>query len=84
MGTPLLIRTLGHVPLVTSIVVKIVATILLYKVGEKKADVAMDTERKRRVDETLGDEEIKRRLAIANKLLDVQKELLATHKPIKV
>ena len=56
----------------------------LLQVGTKQADVAMETERQRRVDVALNEEEIKRRVAIANKLLDVQKELLATHQAVKV
>lgn len=43
----------------------------------------MEDERKRRT-EDIGDKEIQRRVAIANRLLDVQKELLATHKEVKV
>ncbi len=54
------------------------------QVETKQADVAMETERKRRVDETLNEAEITRRVNIANCLLDVQKELLATQHQIKV
>lgn len=50
----------------------------------KQADVAMETERKRRVEEALNEEEITRRVNIANRLLDVQKELLATQHQVKV
>lgn len=51
--------------------------------GIKQADVAMETEQKRRVEEALDEKEITRRVNIANKLLDVQKELLATHQKVK-
>ena len=54
------------------------------QVETKQADVAMETERKRRVDETLNEAEITRRVNIANCLLDVQKELLATQHQVKV
>ncbi len=54
------------------------------QVGTKQADVAMETERKRRVEETDNEEEISRRVNIANRLLDVQKELLSTHQQVKV
>jgi len=56
------------------------------QVGKRKAAEAMDKERERRVDETehISEEEAERRLVIARKMLDVQKELLATHAPTKV
>lgn len=57
---------------------------LVKKVGAKTADSAMEEERDRRVESNLDENEIKRRVTIANKMLDVQKELLATHQPIKV
>lgn len=43
----------------------------------------MDKEKSRRTEE-LTEKEYERRVAIAHKMLDVQKELLATHKPLKV
>ena len=43
----------------------------------------MDKEKTRRT-EDLSEEEIQRRVAIAHKLIDVQKELLATRKPVEV
>lgn len=43
----------------------------------------MDKERSRRTDE-LSEEEYQRRVAIAHKMIDVQKQLLATHKPVQV
>lgn len=43
----------------------------------------MDKEKARRTEE-LTEEEYKRRVAIAHKMIDVQKELLATHKPVQV
>ena len=54
--------------------------------GKRKAAEEMDKERERRVDETehISEEEAKRRMIIANKMIDVQKELLATHAPTKV
>lgn len=53
------------------------------KVGNKAADSEMDKEKSRRTEE-LTEKEYERRVAIAHKMLDVQKELLATHKPLKV
>ena len=46
----------------------------------------MDEEKERRIVETahLTDQELQRRVEIAHKMLDVQKELLATHPPVKV
>ncbi len=67
-----------------SILIKSLARCLSTQVGTKQADVAMDTERKRRVDDTVKEEEIARRVNIANRLLDVQKELLSTHQQVKV
>lgn len=57
---------------------------LIKKIGAKSADSAMEEERERRVESNLDEQEIKRRVNIANKMIDVQKELLATHQPIKV
>ena len=57
---------------------------LIKKIGAKNADSAMEEERERRVESNLDEQEIKRRVNIANKMIDVQKELLATHQPIKV
>ena len=56
------------------------------QMGKRKAAEEMDKERERRVDETehISEEEAKRRMVIANKMIDVQKELLATHAPTKV
>jgi len=58
---------------------------LVHEMGKRKAAEAMDKERERRVDETehISEEEAERRLVIARKMLDVQKELLATHAPTK-
>lgn len=54
--------------------------------GKKQAVAAEEKEKARRISEsdTLSEEDIKRRLDIAHKMLDVQKELLATHPPVKV
>jgi len=52
-------------------------------VNEKAADELMENEQRRRT-EDIGEEEVKRRIYIANKLINVQKELLATHKEVKV
>ena len=41
-------------------------------------------ERKRRISESISEEDTKRRIDIALKMVDVQKELLAAHPPIKV
>lgn len=56
------------------------------QMGKRKAAEELDKERERRVDETehISEEEAKRRMIIANKMIDVQKELLATHAPTKV
>ena len=54
------------------------------KAGAKSADSAMEEERERRVVSNLDEKEIQRRVNIAHKMLDVQKELLATHQPTKV
>ncbi len=43
----------------------------------------MEKEKSRRT-EDLNDAEIERRVAIAHRMIDVQKELLATHKPVQV
>ena len=52
--------------------------------GKKQALADQDRERERRVSEQLSEQEAKRRLDIALKMVDVQKELLAAHPPIKV
>ena len=54
--------------------------------GKKQAVAALEEERERRIEESkhLSEEEVKRRLQIVHKLVDVQKELLATHPPTKV
>ena len=46
----------------------------------------MEEEQARRVEELskLSAEEIEQRVAVSSKLLDVQKELLGRHKPVKV
>ena len=56
------------------------------QVGKKQAVAAQEEERERRIKESkhLSEEELKRRLQIVHKLVDVQKELLATHPPTKV
>ncbi len=51
--------------------------------NEKAANNLMEEEKRRRIAD-LGEEEIHRRVGIASKLIDVQKELLATHKEVKV
>ena len=53
------------------------------QLGEKQADSEMEKERERRTEE-MTEDEYKRRVAISLKLIDVQKELLSTHKPVKV
>lgn len=52
----------------------------------RQADEATKREQSRRVEEMshLSQEEIQHRIAVGNKLLEVQKELLSTHTPIKV
>ena len=57
---------------------------LVKKLGAKTADLAMEEERERRVGSNLDEGEIKRRVTIAHKMIDVQKELLSTHQPTKV
>ena len=47
------------------------------------ADSMMDRERTRRTDK-ITEEELERRVGIAHMMINVQKELLATHKPVKV
>lgn len=56
------------------------------QVGKRTADAAVEKERERRIEESkhISTEEAERRLSIANKMLDVQKELLKMHPPIKV
>ena len=54
------------------------------QVSKREADAATERERKRRIDENISEEEVKRRVDIAHKMIDVQKELLATHLPTKV
>jgi hypothetical protein len=44
----------------------------------------MDQEKARRTDDSKSEEEYKRIENIAFKMIDVQKELLATHKPSQV
>lgn len=58
---------------------------LVHQVGKRSALQAMDSERKRRIDETehLTEEELQRRVNISKRMVDVQKELLSTHKPTK-
>ena len=56
---------------------------LCMQVSEKTANSLMENEQMRRTID-IGEEEIKRRIHIAKKLIDVQKELLATHKEVKV
>lgn len=52
----------------------------------READKASKDEQSRRIEELshLSEEEIQHRMAVANKLLEVQKELLSTHTPVKV
>ena len=52
----------------------------------READKASNNEQSRRIEELshLSEEEIQHRMAVANKLLEVQKELLSTHTPTKV
>ena len=52
----------------------------------READKASKDEQSRRIEELthLSEEEVQHRMAVANKLLDVQKELLSTHTPTKV
>ena len=57
---------------------------LVKKISAKSADSAMEEERVRRVEGSLSEEEIQRRINIAHKMIDVQKELLASHQPVKV
>lgn len=53
---------------------------------KREADKASKDEQLRRVDELshLSEQEIQHRMSVANKLLEVQKELLSTHTPVKV
>lgn len=52
--------------------------------GKKQALADQEQERQRRISESITEEDAKRRIDIALKLVDVQKELLAAHPPIKV
>ena len=54
------------------------------QVGKKQALADQEQERQRRISESITEEDAKRRIDIALKLVDVQKELLAAHPPIKV
>eukprot|EP00731_Ephydatia_muelleri_P017030 Em0010g128a len=58
---------------------------LLHKVGLRTARLAEEEEKTRRVAELthLSDEAVKQRIVFANRLLDVQKELISAHPPIK-
>ena len=49
----------------------------------KAVDKDMEKEKARRTEE-LTEEEYQRRVNIAHKMIDVQKQLLATHKPVQV
>jgi hypothetical protein len=57
---------------------------LVKKISAKSADSAMEAERARRVEGSLSEDEIQRRVNIAHKMIDIQKELLASHQPVKV
>lgn len=59
---------------------------LTLQVHKKQADKASKDEQSRRIEELshLSEEEIQHRIAVGNKLLEVQKELLSTHTPVKV
>ncbi len=61
----------------------IIDSALLCQVGVKLADQDMEKEQARRMEE-LTEEEYQRRVAITHKMIDVQKQLLATHKPVQV
>ena len=56
------------------------------QVGLRTARLAEEEEKTRRVAELthLSDEAVKQRIVFANRLLDVQKELISAHPPIKV
>lgn len=58
---------------------------LLHKVGLRTARLAEDEEKVRRVAEltNLTNDDMKQRITFANRLLDVQKELISAHPPIK-
>ena len=58
---------------------------LLHKVGLRTTRLEEEEEKTRRVAELthLSDEAVKQRIIFANRLLDVQKELISTHPPIK-
>jgi len=55
-------------------------------VHKKQADQASKDEQSRRIEELshLSEDEIQHRITVGKKLLEVQKELLSTHTPIKV
>ena len=63
---------------------KFTLSFLSGQVGKKQAIADQDRERQRRVSESISEEDAKRRIDIALKMVDVQKELLAAHPPIKV
>ena len=54
------------------------------QVGKKPALADQEEEWQRRISESITEEDAKRRIDIALKLVYVQKELLAAHPPIKV
>ncbi|XP_065884764.1 golgin subfamily A member 6-like protein 22 [Dysidea avara] len=58
---------------------------LLHTVHKKQADQASKAEQSRRVEELshLTEDEIQHRISVGKKLLEVQKELLSTHTPVK-
>lgn len=60
--------------------------LLLVQVGLRTTRLEEEEEKTRRVAELthLSDEAVKQRIIFANRLLDVQKELISTHPPIKV
>ena len=53
---------------------------------KKQADQASKNEQSRRIDELshLSEDEIQQRIEVGKKLLEVQKELLSNHTPVKV
>ena len=52
--------------------------------SKKQAVAGQEQERERRISESQSDEDTKRRMDIALKMVDVQKQLLAAHPPTKV
>ena len=52
--------------------------------GKKQSLVEQDRERERRISEQFTEEDARLRVDIALKMVDVQKELLAAHPPVKV